>query len=517
MATASAIITYGKNGSKTFKATVTYSVTNTNTATTINITKLEYSGAPKDGAFVPAASCSIDKESSRSADLVETGASTIPSLVEAGASTIPSSRSKTLNISKSITRTKSASTHHVYVVAIYIRGSKRVTKETAVTITIPAKPSYAVTYNANGGSGAPAKQTKWYNETLALSTDKPIRDGYNFLRWNTNSGGTGTNYNSGANYTGNAALTLYAQWQIKTYTISYNANGGGTAPASQTKNHGASINLQSAIVDRPNYRFAGWNTKPDGTGTSYGANASYTGNASITLYAQWTRIYQSPELSITRSFRSDAYGNSQDTGSYVTVDVSYKLFDTAAVDNGANGVDTLICTVNNVTATPTTASDSDSMEGTARFTFNASILDDESYSVTVVLEDSNTYSGGDSHSRTATDLISVAYFPVDICVPGHGIAFGAAAKGDGFVVDMEPFLIKALGGTIMLFAGQPSQVPSGWLPCDGSPVSRSTYSRLYTKIGTTYGSGDGETTFNLPNLVASNSNMLYIINTGRTR
>lgn len=43
-----------------------------------------------------------------------------------------------------------------------------------------------------------------------------------------------------------------------------------------------------------------------------------------------------------------------------------------------------------------------------------------------------------------------------------------------------------------------SSIPTGWLECDGSAVSRSTYSALFTAIGTTWGSGDGSTTFNLP-------------------
>ena len=52
-------------------------------------------------------------------------------------------------------------------------------------------------------------------------------------------------------------------------------------------------------------------------------------------------------------------------------------------------------------------------------------------------------------------------------------------------------------GTVM--AWPTSTVPSGWLECDGSAVSRSTYAALYSIIGTTYGTGDGSTTFNLPN------------------
>lgn len=43
-------------------------------------------------------------------------------------------------------------------------------------------------------------------------------------------------------------------------------------------------------------------------------------------------------------------------------------------------------------------------------------------------------------------------------------------------------------------------LPDGWLACDGTAVSRTTYANLFSKIGTTYGSGDGSTTFSLPNL-----------------
>ena len=53
-------------------------------------------------------------------------------------------------------------------------------------------------------------------------------------------------------------------------------------------------------------------------------------------------------------------------------------------------------------------------------------------------------------------------------------------------------------GMIMAFAG--STAPTGFLLCDGSAVSRTTYADLYAVIGDTYGAGDGSTTFNVPNL-----------------
>ena len=55
-----------------------------------------------------------------------------------------------------------------------------------------------------------------------------------------------------------------------------------------------------------------------------------------------------------------------------------------------------------------------------------------------------------------------------------------------------------LTGFIQMYAG--STAPTGWLMCDGTAVSRTTYADLYAVIGTTYGTGDGSTTFNVPDL-----------------
>lgn len=53
-------------------------------------------------------------------------------------------------------------------------------------------------------------------------------------------------------------------------------------------------------------------------------------------------------------------------------------------------------------------------------------------------------------------------------------------------------------GTVLTFAG--STAPDGWLLCDGSTVSRTTYARLFAVLSTTYGAGDGSTTFALPDM-----------------
>lgn len=68
-------------------------------------------------------------------------------------------------------------------------------------------------------------------------------------------------------------------------------------------------------------------------------------------------------------------------------------------------------------------------------------------------------------------------------------------KGDGTTghVDLIP------AGTMWMFAG--NTIPAGWLLCDGSAVSRTNYAKLFSAIGTTWGAGDGSTTFNLPNSI----------------
>ncbi|MDR1804478.1 MAG: InlB B-repeat-containing protein [Treponema sp.] len=101
------------------------------------------------------------------------------------------------------------------------------------------------------------------------------------------------------------------QGNTKTYTVTFNANGGtGTVTSrtvtigsngndnSQGNNNNQGNNNSSATITLPSgdglsksgYTFGGWNTKTDGTGTNYAAGASYTVTASVTLYAKWIPV-----------------------------------------------------------------------------------------------------------------------------------------------------------------------------------------------------------------------------------
>jgi len=154
--------------------------------------------------------------------------------------------------------------------------------------------TYIVTYNAGtdvAGVAVPVDQIKKHGITLTLSTGIPTRTGYTFIDWNTAPDGKGMSYASGANYQDNANVTLYAQWKVNTYTVTYSANSGSGTPTAQTKTHDVALTLSSTQPTRTGYIFAGWNTEAYGEGTAYASGASYTNNASVTLYAQWTAIY----------------------------------------------------------------------------------------------------------------------------------------------------------------------------------------------------------------------------------
>ena len=71
----------------------------------------------------------------------------------------------------------------------------------------------AVTYNANGGTGAPENQNKTLDTSITLSSTKPTRNGYIFKGWAASNTAVVSEYQPGESYTANAAVTLYAVWQ----------------------------------------------------------------------------------------------------------------------------------------------------------------------------------------------------------------------------------------------------------------------------------------------------------------
>lgn len=85
-----------------------------------------------------------------------------------------------------------------------------------VAVDVPPKPSHTVSYNANGGSGAPGSAVKWYGEDFYISNTRPTRANHVFQYWATASNGSGTRYNPGQRYLPDANVTLYAVWKLAT-------------------------------------------------------------------------------------------------------------------------------------------------------------------------------------------------------------------------------------------------------------------------------------------------------------
>ena len=183
--------------------------------------------------------------------------------------------------------------------------------------------AYTVSYNANGGTGAPSAQTKTYGKALTLSSTKPTRTGYSFKGWATSASGAVV-YASSASYTANAAITLYAVWEANTYTVTYNANGGTGAPSAQTKTYGKALTLSSTKPTRENYNFLGWGTSAASTTVAYAAGANYTINAAITLYAVWELAYIKPRISGLLYSRCNSEGEAANDGTNALVSFNWE-------------------------------------------------------------------------------------------------------------------------------------------------------------------------------------------------
>ena len=204
---------------------------------------------------------------------------------------------KTISGTTTVNRGTSASTKTItakaYGTTVSGYSSAGGSSSISASISIPALTSYTVSYNANGGNGAPSNQTKYYGKTLTLSSTIPTRDGYTFAGWGTSADATGVSYAAGGSYTANSAITLYAVWTAnKTLTITYDANGGSNAPVNQTHLYNSTSTLSQGVPTRHGYTFLGWATSSTATTAQYASGASYTNDSFedgdvVTLYAVW--------------------------------------------------------------------------------------------------------------------------------------------------------------------------------------------------------------------------------------
>ena len=186
----------------------------------------------------------------------------------------------------------------------YASGAEYKHDQNGNTVTLYAQWTawkHTVHYNANGGdqNSVPTDQTKTFDQAMILSDKKPTRHGYNFVRWNTKADGTGTSYEVKSNYNhdqNGGTVTLYAIWTPWVHTVHYDANGGdqNSVPNDQKKTYGQSMNVATKVPTRNEYKFLGWTTGKDGSGTFYNPGDAYyhdQNGQTVTLYAKWIQLY----------------------------------------------------------------------------------------------------------------------------------------------------------------------------------------------------------------------------------
>lgn len=346
------------------------------------------------------------------------GSVSIKTKVDSGSGWSTSNQVKIYEATYTFNRGTSDSTKNV---AAKLSGIDRVggTMYATTSYTIPKLPSYTVSYNANGGTGAPSSQTKWYGKTLTLSSTKPTRTGYTFLGWSTSSTATSATWAAGGSYTTNASDVLYAVWKANTYTVSYNANGGSGAPSAQTKTYGVALTLSSTKPTRTNYNFKGWGTSASSTTVSYAAGASYTSNSAITLYAVWELAYTAPRITNLTTDRCTSAGTLSEDGTYAKVAFSW------ATDKTVSSVkiEYKLSTATTWTATTVSATGT---SGSVSKVIGGSLGVDNTYDVRVTVTDS-------TGSSTASSSIAPISYPIDFLAGGKGVAFGKPATKEGFV------------------------------------------------------------------------------------
>jgi uncharacterized repeat protein (TIGR02543 family) len=208
-------------------------------------------------------------------------------------------------------------------------GGTKVSESTIVNLTEDQtlyahwmENTYAITYHLNGGSGV--SNSMYTVESAAVTLPAPVRTGYTFGGWYGSSGLSGNAVTQiAAGSTGNKEF--WAKWTANQYTVTFNANGGGTpGVASKAVTYGASYGAL-ATVSRTGYAFAGWYTAASGgAGVSESTIVNIT--ADQTLYARWTRntytVYYAPDPS--------TISPAQDT-------VTYGLSYTLALPNARTG------------------------------------------------------------------------------------------------------------------------------------------------------------------------------------
>ena len=213
----------------------------------------------------------------------------------------------------------------------------------------------------------------------------------------------------------------------RTYTVSYNANGGSGAPASQTKTYGVNLTLSSTIPTRAGYAFKGWATSSTGA-VAYQAGGTYSANSAVTLYAVW-ELLGNVKIDSYSAIRCDESGNAADEGTWGKFTCTY-ILSGQGLNEGSVAARYRASDVSTWTnITNISQGEHIKLEGVSSLSVNVSCLisnlsQDESYLIELTVTDSY------GNTAIASDYISQAYFTMDFLAGGKGIGIGTTASCD---------------------------------------------------------------------------------------
>jgi uncharacterized repeat protein (TIGR02543 family) len=191
---------------------------------------------------------------------------------------------------------------------IYVSGDTYTVSTSDINLWAAWTPNtYTITYDVNGASGAPSKNSDSYTVGSAVArlalVGTMAKNGYNFGGWATQAVGTAMS----DSFTVAANTTLFAQWTIASFTLTYNLDGGtGTVDSPTAVNYLQQFNLAPSTgftktIGSDLYAFVAWsaNSATYNPGQSYFMPA-----ANLTFTATWTRIYN-----VTYSFSGGSVAN----------------------------------------------------------------------------------------------------------------------------------------------------------------------------------------------------------------
>jgi uncharacterized repeat protein (TIGR02543 family) len=384
------------------------SISSTNTKTTVSVEVWFWS---KYSVIDDANTLYFDIRSSSGSATTSRGSTSIHTTVDTGTGWSTTNKKKLWSGTYEYDRGTSNATKYLYAKLTDIDrvGSAM---NVNVNVTIPKLTSYTISYNANGGSGAPSSQTKYYGKNLTLSKTKPTRTGYSFQGWATSSGASSASYSAGGTYTANSSITLYAVWKANTYSVMFDANGGSGAPSKQTKTYGVELKLSTVVPTRDKYTFLGWSTSESASTATYQPGGSYTNNANATLYAVWKLGYVRPRIDNYSVDRCDVDGTLNDEGSYAIVSFDWACDEdvSSIVIDWGDGQLTVNATVKSGSVSTIVGNGELGTEVT--YLFSATVSDASGYSVVF-----GTLNGMD--------------FTIDLLAGGRGVALGKPAELEG--------------------------------------------------------------------------------------